>query len=64
MLYKYCQKRCLLSIWNNDTVTSVFLNSYLHLADAFIQSEYFMYSGYTFFQYVFPGNWTHNLLRC
>ncbi len=34
---------------------------HLHLADAFIQSD----SDYTFLSVcVFPGNWTHNLLRC
>ncbi len=37
----------------------------MHLADAFIQSDLQLHSGYTFFLSVcvFPGNWTHNLLR-
>ncbi len=36
----------------------------MHLADAFIQSD-LVQSGYNFFyQYVFPGNWTHDLLHC
>ncbi len=35
----------------------------MHLADAFIQSD--LHSGYTFsLVSVFPGNRTHNLLRC
>ncbi len=36
-----------------------FTFTFMHLADAFIQSD----SGYTFFfcQYMFPGNRTHNL---
>ncbi len=38
---------------------------HLHLADAFIQSDLQLHSGYTFsLVYVFPGNWTHNLLHC
>ncbi len=38
---------------------------YLHLADAFIQSDLQLHSGYKFsLACVFPGNWTHNLLRC
>ncbi len=37
----------------------------LHLADAFIQSDLQLHSGYTFLLVcVFPGNRTHNLLRC
>ncbi len=37
----------------------------LHLADAFIQSDLQLHSGYTFsLVHVFPGNRTHNLLRC
>ncbi len=37
----------------------------LHLADAFIQSDLQLQSGYTFsLVHVFPGNRTHNLLRC
>ncbi len=30
----------------------------MHLADAFIQSDFRLY---IYYQYVFPGNWTHNL---
>ncbi len=38
---------------------------HLHLADAFIQSDLQLHSGYTFLSvYVFPGNRTLNLLRC
>ncbi len=37
----------------------------MHLADAFIQSDLQLHSGYTFsLVYVFPGNRTHNLLHC
>ncbi len=37
----------------------------LHLSDAFIQSDLQLHSGYTFLLLsVFPGNRTHNLLRC
>ncbi len=36
----------------------------MHLADAFIQSDLQLQSGYTFsLAYVFPGNRTHNLLH-
>ncbi len=36
-----------------------------HLSDTFIQSDLQLHSGYTFsLVYVFPGNQTHNLLRC
>ncbi len=35
----------------------------MHLADAFIQSDLQCIQA-THFQYVFPGNRTHNLLRC
>ncbi len=39
--------------------------TFMHLADAFIQSDLQLHSGYTFsLVYVFPGNWTHSLLRC
>ncbi len=42
---------------------SIFLH--LHLADAFIQSDLQLQSGYTFsLVCVFPGNRTHNLLHC
>ncbi len=38
--------------------------TFMHLADAFIQSDLQLHSGYTFsLVYVFPGNRTHNLLR-
>ncbi len=37
----------------------------MHLADAFIQSDLQLQSGYTFsLVCMFPGNRTHNLLRC
>ncbi len=37
----------------------------MHLADAFTQSDLQLHSGYTFsLVCVFPGNRTHNLLRC
>ncbi len=36
----------------------------MHLADAFIQSNLQLHSGYTFsLVHVFPGNRTYNLLR-
>ncbi len=39
--------------------------TFTHLADAFIQSDLQLHSGYTFsLVCVFPGNRTHNLLRC
>ncbi len=39
--------------------------TFMHLADAFIQSDLQLHSGYTFsLVCVFPGNRTHNLLRC
>ncbi len=46
--------------WNDLTFT------FMHLADAFIQSDLQLHSGYTFFfsVYVFHGNRIHNLLRC
>ncbi len=38
--------------------------TFMHLADAFIQSNLQLHSGYTFsLVCVFPGNRTHNLLR-
>ncbi len=42
------------------------LNLHLHLADAFIQSDLRLYIQAIHFLSVclFPGNWTHNLLRC
>ncbi len=43
-----------------------FTFTFMHLADAFIQSDLQLHSGYTFFSsvFVFPGNRTHNPLRC
>ncbi len=39
-----------------------FTFTFMHLADAFIQSDLQLHSGYTFsLVYVFPGNRTHNL---
>ncbi len=39
--------------------------TFMHLADAFIQSDLQLHSGYTIsLVCVFPGNRTHNLLRC
>ncbi len=44
-----------------------FTFTFMHLADAFIQSDLqYIIHGYTFFFFflsvcVFPGNWTHNL---
>ncbi len=44
---------------------SYFTFTFMHLADAFIQSDLQLHSGYTFsLVWVFPGNRTHNLLRC
>ncbi len=46
-----------LTLWTTFT--------FMHLADAFIQSDLQLHSGYTFsLVCVFPGNRTHNLLRC
>ncbi len=46
-------------------VTSVVTFTFMHLADAFIQSDLQLHSGYTFsLVHVIPGNRTHNLLRC
>ncbi len=43
----------------------VFTFTFMHLADAFTQSDLQLHSGYTFsLVSVFPGNRTHNLLRC
>ncbi len=40
-----------------------FTFTFMHLADAFIQSDLQLHSGYTFsLVHVFPGNRTHNLL--
>ncbi len=41
-----------------------FTFTFMHLADAFIQSDLQLHSGYTFsLVHVFPGNRTHNLLH-
>ncbi len=46
-------------------VKQPFTFTFMHLADAFIQSGLQLQSGYTFsLVCVFPGNRTHNLLRC
>ncbi len=38
--------------------------TFMHLAEAFIQRDLQLHSGYTFsLVCVFPGNQTHNLLR-
>ncbi len=45
----------------------IFTFTFVHLADAFIQSDLQLHSGYAFSLVglcVFPGNRTHNLLRC
>ncbi len=45
--------------------TQTFTFSFMHLADAFIQSDLQLHSGYTFsLVHVLPGNRTHNLLCC
>ncbi len=42
-----------------------FIFTFMHLADAFIQSDLQLHLGYTFsLACVFPGNRTHNLLHC
>ncbi len=42
-----------------------FTFTFMHSADAFIQSDLQLHSGYTFsLVYVFPGSQTHNRLRC
>ncbi len=41
---------------------TLFTFTFMHLADAFIQSNLQLHSGYTFLSvHVFPGNRTHNL---
>ncbi len=43
----------------------IFTFTFMHLADAFIQSDLQLYSGYTFsVVHGIPGNRTHNLLCC
>ncbi len=42
-----------------------FTFTFMHLTDAFIQSDLQLHPGYTFsLVHVFPGNRTHNLLHC
>ncbi len=46
------------------TDTDLVTFTFMHLADAFIQSDVQLHSVYTFsLVHVFPGNRTHNLLR-
>ncbi len=53
--------------WSNDAENTALQHRnksylHLHLADAFIQSDLQLHSGYTFsLVHVFPGNRTHNL---
>ncbi len=52
---------CFIYLFMSERITFTFM----HLADAFIQSDLHLHSGYTFsLVHVFPGNRTHNLLRC
>ncbi len=52
------------SMHHSEYILKIFA-LHLHLADAFIQSDLQLHSGYTFsLVHVFPGNRTHNLLRC
>ncbi len=45
-------------------MSAVFTFTFMHLVDAFIQSDLQLHSGYTCsLVHVFPGNRTHNLLR-
>ncbi len=49
----------------HQQTTYTFTFTFMHLADAFIQSDLQLHSGYTFsLVHVFPGKRTHNLLRC
>ncbi len=59
MVYQPFEKNDKLSQTRSITFT------FMHLADAFIQSDLQLHSGYTItLVHVFPGNRTHNLLRC
>ncbi len=51
--------------WKAHYFLHIFTFTFTHLADAFIQNDLQLHSGYKFFLsvYVFPGNQTHNLLR-
>ncbi len=54
----------LISCFTCSSISSLFTFTFMHLADAFIQSDLQLHSGYTFsLVHVFPGNRTHNLLR-
>ncbi len=56
-LHKYSNVYCTM-------LFQTFTFTFMHLADAFIQSDLQLHSGYTFsLVHVFPGNRTHNLLR-
>ncbi len=60
MLLSFC---CTLNV--SDGKGTKISCEHLHLSDAFIQSNLQLHSGYTFsLVCVFPGNRTHNLLRC
>ncbi len=49
-------------VYGEFTLSLIFTFTFMHLADAFIQSDLQLHSGYTFLSvYVFPGNRTHNL---
>ncbi len=49
---------------HHTPATYIFTFTFMHLADAFIQSDLQLHSDYTFSSvHVFPGNRTHNLLR-
>ncbi len=53
---------CCLSIVTITSDVITFTFTFMHLADAFIQSDLQLHSGYTFLLvHVFPGNRTHNL---
>ncbi len=52
-------------LFDSNCYHFTFTFTFMHLADAFIQSDLQLHSGYTFsLVCVFPGNRTHNLLRC
>ncbi len=52
-------------MWMTDLCTFSITFTSMHLADAFIQSDLQLHSGYTFsLVSVFPGNRTQNLLCC
>ncbi len=46
-------------------INCIFTFTFMHLADAFIQSDLqCIQAVHVLSVCVFPGNWTHNLLRC